>query len=244
MTALFGTPPAINDPDLVAQIDSRLQYRDALTKSEFDPVVDEVVNKAIDGLRDCPDFNVPKREQIIPIIISAVRFLARCLDEQEGGSTGRTAYLFDPDASEEDLKADLIDWFKGNGLYGIYQEAPSIGGGRPDIVFAFSEFRFVIELKRELVDASEQSLRRYLRQPAAYQAADIAVGMLMVLDLCSGPLPAHMRDNVWVDRVESPEPGGTDRCMVVVRIPGNRRAPSRLSTATLRSSSSEMSSDG
>ncbi|WP_419929660.1 hypothetical protein [Candidatus Poriferisocius sp.] len=205
-----------------------------MSRSELAPVVEEVVGKAIERLRECPDFTAPKREQITPIITSAIRFLARCLDEQEGGSSGRTAYLFDPDADEDDLRTDLVDWFKGNGLYGMYREPQNIGGGRPDITFAFNEFRFVIELKRELVDATEPSLGRYLRQPAAYLAADIAVGMLIVLDLSSGPLAAHIRDNVWVDRLESPEPEGTDRCFLVIRVPGNRKSPSRLLSATNR----------
>ncbi len=116
----------------------------------------------------------------------------------------------------------------------MYREPQNIGGGRPDIIFAFNEFRFVIELKRELVDATKQSLGKYLRQPAAYQAADIAVGMLIVLDLSSGPLAAHIRDNVWVDRLESAEPEGTDRGFLVVRVPGNRKSPSRLVSATDR----------
>jgi hypothetical protein len=52
--------------------------------------------------------------------------------------------------------------------------------------------------------------------------------MLVVLDTTSDPLAPHMRDNVWVDVLAAAEPGGTDRYLVVVRVPGNRKSPSRL----------------
>ena len=53
----------------------------------------------------------------------------------------------------------------------------------------------------------------------------------MVLDLTSGAFPAQLRDNVWVEQIPPPELGGTDRFVLVVRIPGNRISPSRLLTA-------------
>ena len=202
------------------------------------PVVGQIAESAIRELTECPDFSGAAREQIEPVIISTIRFLARCQDMQAGGAGSRTAYLFKADAKEDDLKSDLIDWYKGNQTFGgaIIVEPQNIGGGRADIVLACNSFRFVIELKRELSDATKESIKKYLPQPAVYQATDIAVGMLVVLDLASAEPPAHLRDNVWVECIPSAESDGTERFVLVVRIPGNRKPPSRLAgqTATRR----------
>ena len=168
------------------------------------------------------------RVQVEPLIVSTILFLVRCMNIQRGGETGRAAYLYDPNAKEQDLQSDLIDWYRGNALGDPYIEPQDIGGGRVEIVFPVSDDRFVVELKREQANASRESLSRYLEQAAAYQATSICVGMLVVLDLASEGLPAHLRDNVWVEQVPPPEPGGTDRFVFVVRIPGNRRSPSQL----------------
>ena len=163
-----------------------------------------------------------------PVVVSTILFLARCMDLQRGGETGRSAYLFDPNAKEKDLQSDLIDWYRGNAHGDPYIEPQDIGGGRVEIVFPVNGDRFVVELKREQANASKESLRKYLEQAAAYQATSICIGMLVVLDITSESLPAHLRDNVWVEQVLSPEPGGTDRFVLVVRVPGNRSSPSQL----------------
>ena len=109
-----------------------------------------------------------------------------------------------------------------------FDPAQNIGGGRIDLMVSFDGFRFVIELKREQDDATRSGLAGYLRQAGAYQVTDVAVGMLVVLDTTADALAPHMRDNVWVDVLAAAEPGGTDRYLVVVRVPGNRKSPSRL----------------
>ena len=147
---------------------------------------------------------------------------------KRGPKTRRTAYLYDPNAKESDLQDDLIDWYRGNEHGNPYIESQDVGGGRVEIVFPLSGDRFVVELKREQADASKESLKDYLNQVAAYQATSICIGMLVVLDLATQGLPAHLRDNVWVEQVPPPIPGGTSRFVLVVRIPGNRTSPSRL----------------
>jgi hypothetical protein len=153
--------------------------------------------------------------------------LANRQNAQGGGINRRTAYLYRPGAKEKDLHLDLMEWFDASGLYGLSVEAQEVGGGRIDLMFTFDGFRFVIELKREEADASHEGLKKYLRQAGAYQVTDIAVGMLMVLDLTASPVAPHLRDNVWVDLLRASEAGGTDRHIVVLRVPGNRTAPSR-----------------
>lgn len=211
-------------------IEQRLRDRQALERQKLDPVIVTIVEQTIAQLANCADFAGLVKENIQPIIVAVIRFLAFCLNAQEGGDHSHTAYLFDPGASEGHLQQHLTEWFYGAcGFTNLIIEAQHIGAGRIDLMLVFDGFRFVIELKREMDDGSREGLSAYLRQEAAYQATDIAVGMLVVLDLTAGPLPDHMRDNVWVDIVPSKTSNGTDRYVIVVRVPGNRASPSRLS---------------
>lgn len=193
------------------------------------PVVSQIIDSALSELSRCPDFSGVVKEQLQPIVVSVVRFLAFCLEAQEGGEYSHTRYLFRPDAVEGELQQHLREWFSACGFTDVVVEAQQIAAGRIDLMFKFDSFRFVIELKREQDDATRDGLSRYLRQAGAYQVTDIAVGMLIVLDLTADPMPDHMRDHVWVDVVPSSDADGTDRYIAVVRIPGNRTAPSRLS---------------
>lgn len=190
--------------------------------------MNQIIEDVGDQLNACPDYQGTVREQLQPVIVSVIRFLARCLNAQEGGGRSHTQYLFDPDGLEGDLQQDLVGWLYASGLHDFTVEAQHIGGGRIDLMVTFDGFRFIIELKREQGDATRSGLSGYLRQAGAYQVTDVALGMLVVLDTTSDPLAPHMRDNVWVDVLAAAEPGGTDRYLVVVRVPGNRKSPSRL----------------
>lgn len=194
------------------------------------PVISQIIESTVSDLARCPDFSGRVKEQLQPVIVSVIHFLAFCLDTQEGGPHSHTSYLFDPGALEGQLQQHLTEWFRGaSGFTNLVIEAQQIAAGRIDLMLTFEGFRFVIELKREQEDATRQAVSVYLRQGAAYQVTDIAVGMLVVLDLTADPLPDHMRDHVWVDNVLPMEKDGTARYIAVVRIPGNRTAPARLS---------------
>ncbi|MBS4010184.1 MAG: hypothetical protein KGZ72_05450 [Roseovarius sp.] len=235
----------MGESDLLALVERRLQDRKALERSIVHPVVTQIIESTVRELSQSPDFKGRVKEQLQPIIVSVIRFLKFCLDAQGGATHSHTRYLFAPDALESQLQQHLSEWFYGASAFtDLVIEAQQIAAGRIDMMFTFEGFRFVIELKREQEDATRQGLGVYLRQAAAYQATDIAVGMLLVLDLTATPLPDHMRDHVWVDTVPSSDPGGTDRYIAVVRIPGNRTAPSRLSSHTAASLHRDVRSDG
>lgn len=225
---MLGVPPeSIPEGALADVFEHRLQDLEAVGRSKVAPVISALIERTIGGMAECPDFTGAVREAIQPVIVSTIRFLASRQDAQGGGLLSRTGYLFRADALEKELGFDLIEWFQGNGPYGLTVEAQEVGGGRTDLMFTFDGFRFVIELKRETADASVAGLTRYLRQAATYQVTDIPVGMLMVLQL-TGALPGHIRDNVWIDRVPPATPGGTERFVLVVRVPGNRKVPSKV----------------
>lgn len=198
-----------------------------MERSKVAPVISALVERTIGEMVECPDFTGAVREGIQPVIVSAIHFLACRQNAQRGGDDSRTAYLFQASALERKLGDDLIEWLYGSSLYGFTVEAQEIGGGRTDLMFTFDSFRFVIELKREETNTSVAGLKKYLRQATTYQVTDIPIGMLMVLDLTGSP-PGHIRDNVWLDRVSPTDPDGTERFVVVVRVPGNRKVPSKV----------------
>lgn len=153
--------------------------------------------------------------------------MIRFLHVRQNDEPSHAPYLFDATAQEKELEADLMHWFVAYGLYGLNVQSRNIGGGRIDIVLTFSGFRFVLELKRDDTDTSPAGLRKYLGQASTYQVTDVPLGMLIVLDLTGQP-PSHILDNVWMERVPPAVTGGTERFLVVVRVPGNRKVPSAL----------------
>ena len=178
-------------------IEDRLQDAKWAQRAKVHPVVNQIIEDVGQQLSACPDYQGAVREQLQPVIVSVIRFLARCLNAQEGGERSHTRYLFDPEALEGDLQQDFVEWLYATGPYGLAIEAQHVGGGRIDLMFTFDGFRFVIELKREQHDATTAGLSRYLRQAGAYQATDIALGMLVVLDLDRPRTrPAHARQRV------------------------------------------------
>jgi hypothetical protein len=212
---------------LIDLLEDRLQQGEAAERSKLAPVVSALIERTIGALAESPSFKGQVREELQPIVASVIRFLKTRQDAEPGGKTGRAAYLFRADAQEQDLESDLIDWFEATGLTGLNVQSRHIGGGRIDLVFTFGSFRFVIELKRDGTDTSPEGLRTYLGQTSTYQVTDVPIGMLIVLDLTGSP-PSHILDNVWMERVPPAHPGGTERFVVVVRVPGNRKVPSAL----------------
>ncbi|MCY3693601.1 MAG: hypothetical protein OXG77_00115 [Chloroflexi bacterium] len=225
---------SICEEGLLDLIEGKLQDRESRKKLLLEPVVYRVVHESIEQLRNCPEFTDALRESLEPIVTSTILFLARCMDIQEGGAGKRTAYLFNPNAKESDLQDDLMDWYKGN-LHGDpFIEAQHLGGGRVEIVFPIDGIRFAVELKREKSDSSKESLNRYMAQTASYQSTTIPVAMLVVLDLTSRGNLTHIRENVWVEPIRPHLTRGMTWYVIVVRIPGNRVAPSkRRSTTTI-----------
>ena len=112
---------------------------------------------------------------------------------------------------------------------GINIEVRRIGGGRVDVLIAFGTHRVVVELKRELAEASHEGLEAaYGAQAASYQATDYPFGVVLVLDLSADQTGAapHLDDLVWVHKCEAE---GRDRWLVWCVVPGRRVTPSQLS---------------
>lgn len=112
----------------------------------------------------------------------------------------------------------------------VVTELPDVATGRADIAVIFPTWRNVIEVKRELADASRAGLRAYLGQAASYLLTGPRIGFLVTLDLCSQKgWTLTLEDNCWVETIQAGA-DNTPRKVLVFRIPGCRRPPSTIKT--------------
>lgn len=107
-------------------------------------------------------------------------------------------------------------------------EMSPVATGRTDVIVRIADIRVVTEVKRELQDATKNSLQRYVPQSAAYSGSNVPFSQLLVLDLTdhtSGVAP--LGDLIWAEAHNS-EPDASVQHVVVAVVPGNRPTPSEL----------------
>ena len=145
-------------------------------------------------------------------------------------------YLFEGDdgklkTKEKALHQDFYGSLKMSDLARhVEAEVPEVGGGRVDVLLRFDDFRFVVEVKRVLNDASTEGLCQYLGQSVLYHSTDVKLGLLLVLDLTEKPSGSKsLEKSIWVDR-SRPTVSDDWRYVVVAVVPGNRRKPSETRT--------------
>jgi len=192
------------------------------------PMVRRVEERVLEALSLEPLFAGPIAQDVGAVVSTTIRYVAHRL----GAPKPFMRADFDGDnVIEQDLADDFEDWLHGVPLSrgSVTIEVRRIGGGRADVLIAFGTHRVVVELKRELADASRDALEtHYGAQAASYQATDYPFGVVLVLDLTQeqSGTAAHLEDLVWVSnaRVE-----GRDRWLVWCVVPGRRVTPSQLS---------------
>ncbi|WP_284876681.1 hypothetical protein [Brevundimonas sp. MEB006b] len=202
--------------------------------------LERVYVQLTDALRGHPDYTGTVRSDVRVLIKNMIRFLAHCLDVTPTAADGFFDFLFalkDEVPLERELQKSL--WHSlclsadGVPQHQIHRETPDIGAGRADISVTRPDWRCIIEIKRELVDASREGIRKYLGQAASYLLTGPKLGFLVVLDLCSQKdWSLTVEDNCWVEQVQ----GAADsapRAIIVWRIPGGRPAPSSVRTPTM-----------
>lgn len=193
------------------------------------PMVRLVEEAVIDQLLEHPDFTDRVAEDVSTVARSVIRYVAHRLgtpaDFMRANYGGGSIV-------EQDLADDFERWLGAAPLSrgSVTIEVRRIGGGRADVLIGFGTHRVIIELKRELADASHDALEaHYAGQAASYQSTDYPFGIVLVLDLSAeqtGAL-AHLRDLVWTSEVAAP--GVTRRKLVWCVVPGRRVTPSALS---------------
>lgn len=229
---------AVDDvPEVVAFFNDEAEERARALARSADPVVDGLLGTVVDGLVNCEDFNGTVREEFIEVMTGVLRFTADRVDAGRESWRKDIAYLFppekgDPPFGEDLLQKDVYKWL-GNSPMRPYTrlEERDVAAGRADVSVTRSH-RFVIEVKRELSDASRAALHAaYGGQAAAYSAGGPRVSLELVLDLTdhSDGVPS-LANSVWVDEVLA---GGETRHVVTVVVRGNRPTPRQTTTGAI-----------
>ncbi|MBY5705801.1 hypothetical protein HFO38_24310 [Rhizobium leguminosarum] len=184
------------------------------------------IGSSFDALEDFRDV---ARSRFLMICWKLLRFMEHRLDSTAAQDpTG--AYLFhragEPMPLEKELQSDLLAFLhRGNMPSG--DEIRGVAGGRADIEVKIDRHRFIIEVKRELSDASfDNILRSYGAQAKTYQATNVKVGFLFVLDLSKNVQSTPDIENCIQIRRGVLFDDGIDRGMILLRMPGNRIPPS------------------
>ncbi len=165
------------------------------------------------------------------VIYFTTSFVCQCIDGATA-SNPLTKYLFerDPDAlPREGRLQDHYAAVMGAGMSQAGIEVRGIGGGRADVVFSRGGDRLVVEVKRELKDATPEALfSAYGGQAEEYQNTSARVGILLVLDLTdpSGK-SLHLGESVAFRAIRR-NGESADRLVLLFRVSGRRVAPSQL----------------
>jgi hypothetical protein len=169
------------------------------------------------------------------ILLWTVRFVANRLEvTQKDDST--VAYLFERAdgsfAHEDELHADYFRWL-ATAASSADLEPTNIGGGRADVRLRASNERIVVEVKREMSNASFDALATwYAGQTTDYQNISIRLGFLVVLDLTTENREGtpHLT-SLFQTRGIQRQGEDVQRVVTIVRIPGRRKRPSDLTKA-------------
>ncbi|NTJ08239.1 hypothetical protein [Rhizobium lusitanum] len=178
-----------------------------------------------------PSFSGPMGGRYLMICWKLLLFLEHRLDATAGQDPSG-GYLFheagrDPPL-EKELQADLLQFLKGTKLPSG-DEVRGVGGGRADIEIKIDRHRFIIEVKRDFDDASFDTLLvKYGGQTKTYQATNVKLGFLFVLDLPSRPRGVPDIEKCYEIRRGDLFSDEIDRGIILLKMPANRISPSSV----------------
>ncbi len=214
-----------------SMLEDGLQERARHAENIGSPILQRIMTKFTQELARCADYQGETRRDFNDLLLHVLTFCIDRLDASRKERGPRGEYLYRANATEWDLQSDLRQYLVGNFRRAdVRTEVEGVAAGRADIYVSLGARRFIIELKRDAKDVSQAGLRKYLGQAGAYQATNVRLGMLGVLDLVerTGPAP-HVEESVWADAIV-PEGGSLARHVVVFRVAGRLERPSSLST--------------
>lgn len=214
----------------------------AISQIEQDKLSFEIINcmnlvdQSFSGL---DDFSIPeKRGFFLALVLKTLLFIEHRLDATAAQDpTG--SYLFEQPsrekALEKQLQQDYLRFLRTTKL-GTADEVRGCANGRADISHEYDRVRLITEVKRELVDSSfENLIAHYGEQTAMYQATNVRLGMLLVLDLTPNQSVGPHISTLCRPFVGDLTKDGTDRGVLIIRLPGNRIPPSEATrTASAR----------
>jgi hypothetical protein len=203
---------------------------EGLSTSEID-----IFDHCVASVEHHPDYRDSVRGAKLfgTVLLWTTRFLKNRLEVTKKDDPSVT-YLFETSSGtlppESALQDDYFRWISTQSASGE-MEPTNLGGGRADVALKATGERIVIEIKREMDDASFDSLAsHYAGQTTDYQNVSIRLGFLLVLDLTAPKLEGtpHIRTLVQcrsIRRLDETEA----RHVVIVKVPGRRYLPSGIS---------------
>lgn len=190
-----------------------------------DVMVMAVREKTLRELVRCEDFKGDVAPAATAVLTQLILFVERRMNTQKSSKE----YLFNPDANESDLHADLYDWLSQGQLSSATNvEVHEVGAGRVDIQISFPGFHFYLELKADDTAVPVEKKNAYIKQTVSYQSTDVRIGFLVVLRLTPprGKSPApHLTDYVSHATVLL-EGSASERHVVMLEVPGSQTRPS------------------
>lgn len=224
-----------NFPKLLLVLNEGARKRARAKARESDPIVDQLLERVMKGLRSCPGLTGTARDEFTELMTYVLKFAAdrANIGRMNGGPD--VLYLFKPEDgknfTENYLQRDVANWLKTSPLRRFVEmEQHDVAAGRADITVTQTH-KFTIEVKRDLIDVSPAALlKSYGGQAAAYSVTGPSVSLEMVLDLTdqSYGTPA-LSESVWVQQV--PIAGGQPRHVVTVVVHGNRLTPRMMKSS-------------
>lgn len=205
--------------------------------SGFNAPIERAFLAMDEALQGHPDYCGPVRADARSLIGQLILFLSHCLDVTPNMAKGYFEFLFEADGAKPlEIELQRACWhtlrLQANGFpqHQVLEEVRDIAAGRADIAVIRPGWRMVVEIKRELEDASRGSIRKYLGQIATYELTGPRIGFLVVLDLVSQRgWPLTLEDNCWVEWLQTAG-DSVPRMVCVWRVPGARQPPSKTRT--------------
>lgn len=210
-------------------IEQALVDHDQRSQTLSNPVLQRTLITLRTALSSSSEYQGAIREAFDAILQQLIIF---CSDRQNAdlrdlGTRGK--YLRANHPSESDLQLDLREFLIGN-LIGadILPEVRGVATGRTDLRISFGRPTFIIELKKHDGHLSQETADRYRAQATSYQASNVRLGFLGVLEVADrmGPVPS-LEECFWHSAYV---PDGSDlaRHLIVFKVPGRLKSPSKL----------------
>jgi hypothetical protein len=215
---------------MAATLEALLADRATQPRRIANPIVHRVYRRLSTELSHCPDYEGNIKDSFDDLLLQVIMF---CVDRQDGDKRTqgtRIEYLRRKDATEQDLQLDLREFLRGNLLSAdVLAEIPGVAIGRTDLYVIFSNCRVIIELKKHEGVADAQAAKRYRSQAASYQATNVRLGFLGMLELLDRPGPAaSLEECLWIETF-IPTGASMPRYLVAFRVPGMLKPPSSFS---------------
>lgn len=229
-SVLHGLPEFAQLPqNAAAALEAALGQQADQAERFANPVFNQLFRDLTAAVASCTDYQGKAKDGFDALLAQILMF---CADRQDAGRKQlgpRTDYLRADDAKEGDLQSDLRQFVKGNLTTAeVLTEVEGIATGRSDIYVGFGGARLIAELKRHFGAVDREVARTYFGQAGAYQATNVRLGFLGILELVDRPgPPATIAECLWHAEY-IPEGSTLARHIIVFRVPGMLKTPSAL----------------